>query len=391
MLSIQDNEILCQVGAGTPMGNLMRQYWMPALPSSELPSPDCPPVRLRLLGENLIAFRATSGKVGMVERLPAPRRLAVLRPQRRRGPALRLPRLEVRRRRRLRRHAVGAGREQLQEQGAASRPTRASSATASSGPTWARARRRRRCRTSRPNMVDGRARVSKSHARLQLDAGARGRHRHRATLAFLHGGASAAAEPAAGQPGLLRRQGPRAALRRPRDRVRHVLRRLPAGGRGRQIYWRIGHFLSLLHDDPDRRARRSAAHPRLGADGRRPHDGLEHQRATRAVRDPGRLLRQGGFGEGRSQEFTRRPEPLPAAAGGNEYLPDTTDWLGKFRLVANMENDYLIDREAQTNMGQLHRHQRRHERRLPRGPGDHREHGPDLRPHARSTSARPTR
>jgi phenylpropionate dioxygenase-like ring-hydroxylating dioxygenase large terminal subunit len=48
------------------MGNLMRQYWIPALISSELPSPDCPPLRMRLLGENMIAFRTTSGQAGIV-------------------------------------------------------------------------------------------------------------------------------------------------------------------------------------------------------------------------------------------------------------------------------------------------------------------------------------
>ncbi len=66
MLSKEDNDILCRVGPGTPMGELMREYWLPALLSSELPSPDCPPTRLRLLGENLVAFRTTSGKVGIV-------------------------------------------------------------------------------------------------------------------------------------------------------------------------------------------------------------------------------------------------------------------------------------------------------------------------------------
>src|SRR6266545_3508314 len=66
MLSIQDNEILCRVEPGTPMGDLMREYWLPALKSDELPTPDCPPIRLRLLAENLIAFRATSGQAGIV-------------------------------------------------------------------------------------------------------------------------------------------------------------------------------------------------------------------------------------------------------------------------------------------------------------------------------------
>ena len=67
MLSESDNDILCRVGPGTPMGDLMRQYWIPALMPSELPSPDCPPMRLRLLGENLIAFRTTSGAVGLIQ------------------------------------------------------------------------------------------------------------------------------------------------------------------------------------------------------------------------------------------------------------------------------------------------------------------------------------
>ncbi|HEY7467165.1 MAG TPA: Rieske 2Fe-2S domain-containing protein, partial [Dehalococcoidia bacterium] len=66
MLSQQDNDLLTRVGPGTPMGNLMRQYWLPTMLSDELPSPDCPPLRIRLLGENLIAFRMTSGKIGMV-------------------------------------------------------------------------------------------------------------------------------------------------------------------------------------------------------------------------------------------------------------------------------------------------------------------------------------
>jgi phenylpropionate dioxygenase-like ring-hydroxylating dioxygenase large terminal subunit len=66
MLSQADNELITHVGPGTPMGNLMRQYWLPAMLADELPAPDCPPVRIRLLGENLIAFRTTSGEVGII-------------------------------------------------------------------------------------------------------------------------------------------------------------------------------------------------------------------------------------------------------------------------------------------------------------------------------------
>src|SRR3954451_14295781 len=67
MLSASDNDVLCRVGPGTAAGNMIRQYWIPALKSEELPSPDCPPTRLRLLGENLIGFRATSGAVGIIQ------------------------------------------------------------------------------------------------------------------------------------------------------------------------------------------------------------------------------------------------------------------------------------------------------------------------------------
>ena len=67
MLSREDNELLCRVGTGTPVGALLRQYWIPALMSSELPERDGAPVRVRLLGENLIAFRSTSGKIGLIQ------------------------------------------------------------------------------------------------------------------------------------------------------------------------------------------------------------------------------------------------------------------------------------------------------------------------------------
>jgi phthalate 4,5-dioxygenase len=66
MLSKEDNELMCRVGRGTPMGDLLRQYWMPGLPSAELPAPDCPPRKVRLLGEDLIAFRDSQGNVGML-------------------------------------------------------------------------------------------------------------------------------------------------------------------------------------------------------------------------------------------------------------------------------------------------------------------------------------
>lgn len=66
MLSKEHNELLTRTGAGTPMGELLRRYWLPALLSEEIPEPDCPPVRVPMLGEKLVAFRDSNGKVGLV-------------------------------------------------------------------------------------------------------------------------------------------------------------------------------------------------------------------------------------------------------------------------------------------------------------------------------------
>src|SRR5438309_3192555 len=67
MLKQEDNELITRVGPGTPMGQLMREYWVPALLSSELPQPDSDPVRVLLLGEQLIAFRDSNNNVGLIQ------------------------------------------------------------------------------------------------------------------------------------------------------------------------------------------------------------------------------------------------------------------------------------------------------------------------------------
>jgi phenylpropionate dioxygenase-like ring-hydroxylating dioxygenase large terminal subunit len=67
MLSRDQNELLVRTGPGTPMGSLLRRYWTPALLAEELPEPDCPPVRVTLMGEDLIAFRDTRGRIGLLD------------------------------------------------------------------------------------------------------------------------------------------------------------------------------------------------------------------------------------------------------------------------------------------------------------------------------------
>jgi phenylpropionate dioxygenase-like ring-hydroxylating dioxygenase large terminal subunit len=72
-----DNQFLTRVGPATPMGKLLRQYWIPVLQSTDLPEPDGAPLRVRLLCENLVAFRNSDGKIGLIDQV-CPHRCASL-------------------------------------------------------------------------------------------------------------------------------------------------------------------------------------------------------------------------------------------------------------------------------------------------------------------------
>ena len=69
MLSCEENELLTRVAPGTPMGNTLRRYWIPALLAWELPAPDCPPVRVQAPGRELVAFRDTDGPTRAARRV----------------------------------------------------------------------------------------------------------------------------------------------------------------------------------------------------------------------------------------------------------------------------------------------------------------------------------
>ena len=73
----EENELVTRTGAGTPMGEVMRRYWMPAALAWELPQADCPPIRVKLLGEKLVAFRDTQGRVGLIDEFCAHRRASL--------------------------------------------------------------------------------------------------------------------------------------------------------------------------------------------------------------------------------------------------------------------------------------------------------------------------
>ena len=61
------SETLVRTGPGTPMGNLMRRYWVPILHGYELAEPDGPQLRVQILGERLLAFRDTRGRIGLID------------------------------------------------------------------------------------------------------------------------------------------------------------------------------------------------------------------------------------------------------------------------------------------------------------------------------------
>ena len=281
MLSKADNDLLTQVGPGTPMGNLMRQYWIPALMSTELPAPDCPPLRLRLLGENLIAFRTTSGEVGVIaERLPAPRRLDVLRAQRGGRAALRLPRLEVRRRPAPASTCLPSRPRATSRTRCAHVPTRREERN---GVIWIyMGPRETPPALPRPGAEHAarRAQSSEAPARVQLAAVARRRHRHdprrlpalrpcpgRGRGAALHG--------------LLHAEAPRPQDDGRRHGVRRHLRLLPPGrGRHHLLAYRPLP-LPVLRDAADRHPRRAHGGYRRRAGRRRALHALADQRSSR--------------------------------------------------------------------------------------------------------------
>ena len=67
MVPFEENELMCRVGAGTPMGEAMRRFWVPACLSAELPEPDVDPIRVELLGDTFVAFRDSKGTVGLLD------------------------------------------------------------------------------------------------------------------------------------------------------------------------------------------------------------------------------------------------------------------------------------------------------------------------------------
>lgn len=78
IMTAQDNDLLTRVTGDAPMGLLMRQHWIPALLSEEVSEPDGKPVRVRVLGDNLVVFRDTQGRLGVLDELCPHRRASLV-------------------------------------------------------------------------------------------------------------------------------------------------------------------------------------------------------------------------------------------------------------------------------------------------------------------------
>ena len=74
----EENDLLCRVEGAAPMGQIMRRHWIAACLSEEVAEPDGAPLKVRLLGENLVVFRDTKGRLGVLNELCAHRRASLV-------------------------------------------------------------------------------------------------------------------------------------------------------------------------------------------------------------------------------------------------------------------------------------------------------------------------
>ncbi len=325
MLSLEDNELLCRIGPGTPMGELFRQYWLPAVKSDELPSPDCAPMRLKLLGEELIAFRVTSGEVGIMQN-SCPHRGASMFFGRNEEEGLRCVyhgwKFDVAG------NCVDMPSEPAESNFRSKVHARAYKAFERNGVIWAYMGSREEAPAVpelEGNMFDENYSVNVLYRANNWMQGIEG-ELDTIHAAFLHGGASQRA-PSSPPPGSFQyytRKSPEGkfSIRETEYGVSYGMYR-PA--EDDSYYWRIGHLLFPCFAMPPGAST-------LGQDAR--------------------FLAYVPMDDYNTLEWSvglRAPQIQAQAGSGREHLPNTTDWHGRFVIDQNFQNDFKIDREAQKN------------------------------------------
>jgi phthalate 4,5-dioxygenase oxygenase subunit len=334
MLSRDENEELCRIGPGTLMGNLIRQYWVPAALSSELPKPDGDPLRVMLLGEQLIAFRDTDGKVGLIKN-NCPHRGASLFFGRNEDCGIRCVyhgwKFDVQG------NCTDMPNEPAESNFKSKVKAVAYPTQERNGIVWAYLGPRP---TPPPlpsfegNMLpDGEWQVTAIQRECNWFQGLEG-DIDTSHFSFLHAGSMDVATQQAGTFSyyMLADRAPRYSVVETDFGAMYGAYRDTADGRR---YWRVANFLFPFWTMP-------------------PQGVLGHKVTARGwvpMDDTHTMFFMAG------PRFRRRP-PAEArdaqrdGAGGpggplNRTLPNTTDWFGRFRLAANASNDYLIDREKQ--------------------------------------------
>ena len=341
MLSIEDNELLCRVGRGTPMGNLIREYWIPALISTELPEADGPPVRVRLLGENLIAFRVTSGKVGLIQN-HCPHRGASLFFGRNEEEGIRCAYHG------WKFDCEGACIDMPSEPEESSFKSRvrarAYRCVERNGIVWTYMGSRQTpppLPDIEPNLVAGEdVVIQKALRECNWFQGLEG-DIDTSHLGFLHLGS---VKPETVKPGtfdyyILADRAPKYEVVDTEFGTSYGCYR-PADPD--TYYWRIAHFLFPFYTMIPTGVLGMQVLVRAWV----PVDD-EHIMFWSIAVASTRMGRGATGGASALQAGRQAAAAAGGLAGGHGFRPDTTDWIGRFRLVQNKENDYLIDRDAQ--------------------------------------------
>ena len=148
MMTAEENDLLCRVEGNAPMGQLMRRHWVPICMSEEVAESDGAPVKARLLGEDLVVFRDSNGKLGVMDEY-CPHRRASLVLGRNEECGLRCLyhgwKIDVEGRTSSRMMSEPPASGLVEKVNPPARPIRCARRAASCGPTWARPRR---CRSS---------------------------------------------------------------------------------------------------------------------------------------------------------------------------------------------------------------------------------------------------
>jgi phenylpropionate dioxygenase-like ring-hydroxylating dioxygenase large terminal subunit len=330
------------------MGSFMREYWIPALISSELPTPDCPPMRLRLLGENLIAFRDTVGKVGIFVN-SCPHRGASMFFGRNEEEGLRCVY-----------HGwkfdtsgtcVDMPSEPAESNFKAKVKIRAYPCIERNSIIWTYMGPRevppplpqhhintmKECRASKS------LRVCNYMQALEGDIDT-------VHTQFLHGGHVRIEEAEPGTPRYYQRRQPDAWLVTEHHEIGTTYGAWRRAEEDRD-YWRIGHFQLPFYTSNAN----GTLTQKFDSHAWVPIDDENTMVWSIWAPLPEHLQGQNGIG---GLRVDNRPRPGDNYGANRDtrglqpdlMLPDTTDWLGKWRSIQTLENDYLIDREAQRTM-----------------------------------------